>query len=355
MDGTEPVAAAPSTADVASEVIEQADADESGGEYTPTTPDTDGLSATKSDAPAADVPAQTPAVIAEPLSDEEALLHEFGFKHATKPDGRQHYIPRDKVLKMIASGLKRGQEKWTGERTEFESKVNTYKADLEEMYADIRGEPKALIEKIAQHDPRYKVFLEPLAPVAPAPAPVPLTQMPDPDLTLQDGSRTYSIQGLQKLLEWNTAQVEAKLLPKVDERIKPFTEREAQAKQREQAEQATNQVRERTQQMIADAQQWPGFKEHEQEILKALQEDTVKARAEKRKPTLSLEAAYRQAVLPKLSADRNKMREELLKEISAGAKAGPTVAGGAGVPPKAGTLSTADIARRTMEAMERGQ
>jgi hypothetical protein len=251
-------------------------------------------------------------------------------------------------LQMIASGLKRGTEKWGAEKQTIEQERAQYRADLDEMYADLRGEPKAFLAKLAQHDPRYQAFLEPAA--APAAAVVPQTAMPDPDITLQDGSRTYSIDGLKKLLEWNTANVEARLMPKLDERLKPWQEREQAAKAREEGEKVTNAVREKTRNLIAEAQNWPGFKEHEADILKALQADTEQARAAGKRPTLSLDAAYRQAVLPKLQADRNKMREELLKEINgAAAKTPTTTHGGAESVKKPGPADTRSIAARIIE------
>lgn len=285
-----------------------------------------------------------PGVLAEPLSDEEALLHEFGFKHATKPDGRQHYIPRDKVLKMIASGLKRGQDKWTTDKTTLEQERNQLKADIEEWYGYIKGDDKALLSRLAEHDPRYRVYLEPPK-VEPPPQALAL---PDPDVKLSDGSRTFSMEAFQKsIIPFIVEQAKKEAKAEAEHALKPLKEREEQQK-------VTAQVHERTRTMIADAQQWPGFKDHEADILKALQEDSDKAKAAGKRPTLSLEAAYRQAVIPKLAADRNKMREELLKELDTSAKASPSVTRSSAETTKPQQLTTADIARRTMEQLERG-
>jgi hypothetical protein len=335
---------AESTADVATEVLESLESESSD-----VSSQVDSQPAESSvAAPQVEAKAETPAVVVPPLSEEEKLLQEFGFKEHRREDGREHRIARSKVLQMIASGLKRGTEKWGAEKQTIEQERAQYRADLDEMYADLRGEPKAFLAKLAQHDPRYQAFLEPpAAPVAPV---APVGEMPDPDITLQDGSRTYSIDGLKKLLEWNTANVEARLMPKLDERLKPWQEREQAAKAREEGEKVTNAVREKTRSLIAEAQNWPGFKEHEADILKALQADTEQARAAGKRPTLSLDAAYRQAVLPKLQADRNKMREELLKEINgAAAKTPTTTHGGAESVKKPGPADTRSIAARIIE------
>jgi hypothetical protein len=337
---------AESTADVATDVYEslESESSEVSSAVDSQPPDTSDAVTQTYEPPKA----ETPAVVVPPLSEEEKLLQEFGFKEHRREDGREHRIARSKVLQMIASGLKRGTEKWNTEKQTIEQERAQYRADLDEMYADLRGEPKAFLAKLAQHDPRYQAFLEPAA--APAAAVVPQTAMPDPDITLQDGSRTYSIDGLKKLLEWNTANVEARLMPKLDERLKPWQEREQAAKAREEGEKVTNAVREKTRNLIAEAQNWPGFKEHEADILKALQADTEQARAAGKRPTLSLDAAYRQAVLPKLQADRNKMREELLKEINgAAAKTPTTTHGGAESVKKPGPADTRSIAARIIE------
>jgi DNA-binding ferritin-like protein len=83
-----------------------------------------------------------------------------------------------------------------------------------------------------------------------------------------------------------------------------------------------------------------------------LQADTEQARAAGKRPTLSLDAAYRQAVLPKMTADRNKMREELLKEINgAAAKTPTTTHGGAEVVKKQGPADTRSIASRVIDQL----
>lgn len=337
-EGTE--AAAPqSNHDIVASTIESLEAEDSGAsESSDPTP----AESTADPESQAHAPAVT-------LSEEEALLHEFGFKHATKPDGRQHYIPRDKVLKMIASGLKRGNEKWTGEKTALEKARDQYKADIDELYTGVRGDPKAFLEMLSGHDPRYRSFLEP--PKVEPPPPPQSNQMPEPDLTLQDGSKTYSIEGLKKLLEWNTGQVETRLLPKVDERLRPLTEREERAK-------SERELHERTQKVIADAQTWPGFKDHEGDILKVLQEDSDKARAEKRRPTLSLEAAYRQVVVPKLvsklAEDDATRREQYAKEQNEAAKTTPAITKHAETTRKAGPRSSRDIVAETLAKLEKG-
>jgi hypothetical protein len=342
-----PAEAAASTADVAANVIDSFESVESTPVEVSDAPASESVEA----APVESTP-ETSAEVAKPeLSPAAKFLEANGHK-ALKVDGRPNWLPIKTVEGMLGRFVEQQQSSWHEARTTLESERNTLKADLDELYSDVRGEPKAFLEKLAGADPRYRAFLEPQA--TPAPPSVPLAAMPDPDVQLPDGSRTYSIDGLKKLLEWNTSAVEARLLPKVDERLKPWQERDKQEQAAKAAEQATHAVRERTQKLIAEAQDWPGFKEHHNDILAALREDSAKAKAENRRPTLTLEGAYRQAVMPKMSADRNKMREELLKEINSSAASTPTVPRTGGGTPKPAIVETRDIAARVMARLENG-
>jgi hypothetical protein len=120
-------------------------------------------------------------------------------------------------------------------------------------------------------------------------------QRPGPDIRYQDGSTGYSEEGLQRLLDWQAAQVEQRLT----KRIAPF-EQERQLRAIEAA--ATPKV----QAALEAASKWPLFKENEGDILKALQADQ----------SVSLEQAYQRVVLPKLAADRDKIRQEVLAELN---------------------------------------
>jgi hypothetical protein len=94
--------------------------------------------------------------------------------------------------------------------------------------------------------------------------------------------------------------------------------------------------------MIDDARQWPGFTEHESDILQTL----------KSNPKISLDAAYRQVVMPKMQADRNKVREEVLAEL----KTRPTttsIPATTPVTPSNKPRSTSDIAREIMNRTSR--
>lgn len=355
-----------STADVAANVIDSYD----GAQST----DDDGI-AVSGEPPAVEsfaTPAsETPAIIEPPpntpepakeLSDEEKLLEEFGFKQAFKPDGREHYIPRSKVLKMIGSGLARGREAWGKEKTTFESQVQELSGHLEQLRAGVAGDEVAFLSELAQIDPRYKRFLEqPQAQVAQTPPPS--AAMPDPDLQLADGSRTYSLDGLKALLEWNTAQVESRLMPKVDERLKPLTEREAQIQQQREREQFQQSIQARTKSQMEEAQTWPMFgklaadgsvTEFQREVLEELRKDSETAKAAKRRPTMTMRQAYLEVESRYKSAEYNTVRERILKELNQAPRSTSMPRQATDSPRTPGPATTQDIASRTLDRLERG-
>jgi len=331
-----------STADVASNVIdafEQTETADSGIEVSGGTPE-----------PVAEPVAEaqtTPEPVAPSPEDAEieALLGEFGFKDARKPDGREHYIPRSKVLKMIGSGLKRGQEKWTTERGVFEGQVAAMRGHLEQLRAGVAGDPKAFLSEIASIDPRYRAFLEPASQPAATRAADPDAEMPAPDLQLADGSATYSLEGLQKLLEWNTKRVESRL----EAKMKPWEDRDKQFQQA----QAQQELAQRSMAQIETAKGWPGWAEYEGDVLKRLQQDSAEAQRAGARPRMTLREAYLEVRGERLSTDHNKVREAVLAELKQ-APRGPAVSRQTVDAPRAvGPMTTQDIAARTLARLER--
>lgn len=287
-------------------------------------------------------PDLTPAPAPEPpkaLTPEEqeieALLADFGFKDAKKPDGREHYIPRSKVLKMIGSGLKRGQERWTTERQTLERQVQDVAGHLTELRNGVMGDPRRFIAELATINPRYGAFLHAPEPQAPE------DREPAPDLDLGDGRATYSTQGLQQLLDW-----------KVQQALKPI---QAERQQREQ-QQAEQLLEAQTQSVMAEAEKWPDFgamapdgrlNPFQGQVLQALQQipPHIPAKA-------ALRMAYLEVRQQKLEGDSRAARERALSDLSTAAPALARTPSDARVPPQA--RSTAEAARRALDRLERG-
>jgi len=283
----------------------------------------------------------------------EALLAEYGFKDVRKPDGREHYIPRSKVLKMIGSGLKRGQEKWTTERSLIEQQANEYRGYVEALRQGVQGDETAFLRELASIDPRYARFLEPQAqPQAQAPA---VDDRPQPDVDLGNGQWTYSREQNEKLIEWKARQL-------LDARLKPIEEQTKAEKERLEREQFERGVRERAQTLMAEAQTWPLFGQlpadgksytpFQTEVLTELQKDSERARAEGRRPQMSLRQAYLEVYARHQQPD--KIRERLLSEMKQAPRSTAVARGSTDLPKPTGPVSTQDIAARTLARLERG-
>lgn len=350
MSDSSPVAvessAPTTTAEVASQVFDSLSA-----------PDTDTGGAETSAAPEASAPppptstAQSELVAPPPapeLSATEKFLQSRGHA-AKKSDGRETWLPYRTMHKLLEDYASERGQTWASEKSAFQQQIDAAKTAeqyLQEVRTSIQGDPQQFLAQLAQIDPRYQVYLQP--PSAPRET-AKAEAMPEPDLPLADGSRTYSIEGIQRLLAWHAKDVEAKM----DARLQPVFALEQQARSQAEQAQVYQQIQAKTSAQIEDALTWPGFKDHEADILKVLQEDSADAAKRGTRPQLSLDAAYRKVVLPKLVADDAARRERLVKEMQAAPKSTAVGRGGdmAATPP--GGVSTSDIAARVMDRLER--
>lgn len=109
----------------------------------------------------------------------------------------------------------------------------------------------------------------------------------------ETGQKFYSAEGAEKLAKWQAEQL-------LNERLSPIEKQMAQADR----ERTLNASRAEARAVVAEAETWPYYKEHEGELLKAMETDR----------RLSLEGAYRRVVLPKL---RTLERQAVLTEMNA--------------------------------------
>lgn len=325
-----------STGEIASQALDHLEASEGS---TSTESTGDGSMPT----PQAETPAAPPP---EPeLSAAAKFLLSQGHK-ASKVDGRPNWLPVKSVEGMLDRYLSEHKTGWETERSTFESRVKDYEGrfgKIEPILALLDQGPEAFNAEAAKHDPRFKAYIEARPPAAAA-APM---EFPGPDGQMPDGTRFYSVKGIQEqIIPYILAQAEARAEAKAQAALKPLTEREEAAK-------FEAQVAQRASSQAAEARTWPGFKEHEDAILKVLQDDTAKAQAAGQRPSLSLEAAYRQVVVSKLIQDDAAKRAALLKEIDATNKATPAVPRSGGETPKeTGRQTTQSIAARALAKLE---
>jgi hypothetical protein len=223
--------------------------------------------------------------------------------------------------------LARHKEVLENTRREYETKLQ--KLSWAEQ---VQGDPAAIAERleamrVAETDPQaflgflrnhplYAPLLQPQA--APAPAPAPQEEaMPKPDKLFEDGSTGYSAERLQQLMEWRDRQND-----------KRYSERFGPIEQQFKATQIWNQALERTAPKLEQARAtWDGFRENESAI-----RDIIADAVRRGDTSVTLESAYRQAVIPKLKTDeaalRARIRQELIDESNRKSAAVTEVPGG---------------------------
>lgn len=213
---------------------------------------------------------------------------------------RENRIPYSAVKRIVGNAEKRAVETALKEPTE---KLKTYEArlsNIDNLGKIAETDPDRFIAILAKNNKAYEKYLQPAAvqPAVPA-KPTDLNEpMPQPDVELADGTRSYSLEGLQKWGEWRDRQTEARLDAKFGKRVEPFERAEAGRK-------ALAESAQRIEAQLKEARQWPGFTDHEKAIGEYLVQN----------PKHSLDAAYRAVVIPKFRSDRDAMRADILKEL----------------------------------------
>lgn len=284
---------------------------------------------------------------------EEAFAKEYGLA-MPKPGQRENRIPYSRVKTIIQNAIdKRNQaiaeaawgKKYEGKDfdadfkahvgriPEIEQKLTSYEAEFKNM--DVVGkimaeQPDRFIEMLPQINPRYAELIGKAQKDAEAAMKAvreaELGPRPEPDVDLGDGRKTYSIEGHQKLAEWEAKRLKADLEKQFEEKFKPVTERIK-------GEQTLASVRKRADEIVNEARRdLPGFKEAETDILKLVAEKdmmpaTAHAHVMAQKHTEALAAKDKE--IADLKTSREQMRKEILAEI-AKAPNSTSVAGGGG-------------------------
>lgn len=310
--------------------------------------------------PTAPVPEAPKAEVKPPTVDEvDPFDKKYGLTRQSA-EGRENRIPYSRVKKIADNAAK---EAAAAEAKKFETHVPATKfAELETENKDyktrltqvseferimVEDAPRFLTMLYTKLPQSYQRLLEPLfQPQAAAPAQAsastpqgqPDGDMPLPDQTLSDGSKVYSMEGLKALLGWQAQQVETRVTKQVESRYAPM---ESDYQRHQQIQNALPKV----QQQIQDARTWPQFNENEADIVKALRDN----------PSFSLERAYQAVVLPRLQAQRDQMRAELLQEVKQAPRstAAPTTAFKAAPPVKNGPQSVEDVVADAIKGIQR--
>lgn len=132
---------------------------------------------------------------------------------------------------------------------------------------------------------------------------------PEPDVDLGDGTFTYSKQGLEKLQEYYQSQTAKALRAEFQPHIDAIKQQADAQKQARAAEDMRIRNQQTTDEAIAEAKTW----EMAEENFDAILEESMKV--DKRHSALTaLSMAYNKVVFPKLKAEREQMRKDILAE-----------------------------------------
>jgi hypothetical protein len=268
------------------------------------------------------------AAAAAGADEFDKLLDEYGFR-APKAGKKDYLIPQSRVRARVKTALKKHAGRFEAERTALQGQVATSKqrvTDADTVEAMINEGGKSVdnarkyLQTLAAVHPAYGELLKTVGESAPSEAMAKLGAMPGPDVQYEDGSVGYSPAQLTKRDEWlmSKAALQAResLTTEFNSRMTPIEkERAARAQAAKDAPviEARLQYLRKTwgSHFVEDEKKGP----EGSEILKYQRDHKV--------PFLDAVAAV---ILPKMVADRTKMRQEILKELKGKkAKAGRVV------------------------------
>lgn len=273
-------------------------------------------------------PEQTPeekavadaAAAAKGQDEFDKLLDEYGFR-SPKAGQKENRIPQSRVRARVKTALKKHAAKFETERTTLQGQVTQSAARI----ADADTVENLINEgsKSVESARKYVEILAKVHPVfaellkgggggdAPSEAITKLGAMPKPDVDYGDGSFGYSDAQMTKRDQWlmDKAGIQAReaLKSEFDSRMTPI-EQERKAREQERKDAPVIEAR-----LQALRKTWGShFIEDEKkgaagsEILKYQREHKV-----------AFPDAVAAVLLPKLIADRTKMRQEILTELKA--------------------------------------
>jgi hypothetical protein len=260
----------------------------------------------------------------QPKPEEDEFAKKFGLPQQVVA-GRENRIPYSRVKKIVERAEKEAIAKAQKDFdpvahpkfVELDTKVKDYEGRLErvaQFEQVMTQKPQEFLQMLSQV-PAYKEFFDFVRHAVDQARSTQSNQpagdtdpRPEPDVTLEDGTAVYSMEGLDKLQEWQARRIEAKLSANYEAKLGEMRSQYDPIRQRFEQEQQMARIVPQVQQQIAEARTWPQFNENEDAITKALQAN----------PNLSLEGAYRQVVFPKLVADRDTMYKSVLEEVKRG-------------------------------------
>lgn len=221
-------------------------------------------------------------------------------------NGRENRIPYSRVKRIVENAEKPLNTKISdleARFTEADTKVKDYEGRLQKVaefeHIMLNDGPRFL--QMLSGIPAYQGFFKAVEDLRARAGQVQQVPQSDPDPMPEPDDKennVYTMDGLGKLLAWQSRQTEARIQKQMETQYAPIR------KEWEQREQL-NRIKPVIDAKISEAMKWPKFKENEDKITEFLAQN----------PTAQLEDAYRVVVFPQLQTDRDAMRQEILAEL----------------------------------------
>lgn len=304
--------------------------------------------------------------------DEELnkLLEELGVK-PPKEGEKENRLPHKAVKRLIGNAVKKLKTIHEGQLTEHTTKLTAAERELQSYRLSDQvaaTKPEQFLQALAlRHPELYGKYLTPAEKKAEEKKAEigdngvdPSDPMPEPDGKLPDGSPAYTPDGWAKYMDWRDRVVERRTQARtskelreefkkdLDSRLSPL---EKELKAKEFIEQERPKI---AAQWAAAEKRWGKVftdevnKGNDGELVKLLNANDGK----EGRPYVSFRDAVETVLLPKIQAERNAMREEIMAEL----KAAPSAAAGAAPAAvkaeaaAAGERSTEDVVREAIRA-----
>lgn len=272
----------------------------------------------------------------------------------------ENAIPQKRVKKMVLKGEEKGEARGRAAvkadldaRDKQIAELVLYQKEYQRLNHLADNNPEQLIEALAVANPaKWKPIQARLAgaPQVTAAAGAAAegrsgAPRPKPNFKLPDDSFTYDEAGLDELLQWTTdnavSAAEAKILKQMESRMEPLEKEGKAAAYREaQKPRIATQIREAR-------EQWGDLFEQDYKTAEAGGKSEILTYMNEKK--VNFEKACTAVLLPKVRAERNKMRKELIAEANArpaAAAAGPKAA----VRAPAGPRTIEQVIKDSMDA-----
>lgn len=275
-----------------------------------------------------DKAAKETAKTAGTRDEYDDLLDEFGFK-LPKPGQRENRQPVARVRARVKTALQKYGTKFATERTDLTGKLTAAEQELgifrraDQLIAAGATDPakaREYIELLSRIHPSYKAFLGDPAVSSSVKTEIASTvtdaikalgAKPGPDLKYTDGTTGYSDDQLEKREEWlvkkATIESTAAARADLDKRMTPF-EQEKRDRESTQAELGRNQTR-----LARLRTMWGTLFTTEE----ALGEKSEIIAYRKANPTVPFEDCVAAVLIPRLSAERTKIKQEVIDETNA--------------------------------------